>query len=112
MGSVSRFKLSLPQCDLPGILNCMLGRLSGFPSLYCRYLCISYKNYNYLTERKGQYEFKHTAKKSRGSLGSLPRKLTKVTSSGVEVNLAENIILFILLISAQLIYLYCVALIL
>ena len=27
VGSVSRFKLSLPQCDLPGILNCMSGRL-------------------------------------------------------------------------------------
>ena len=39
MGSVSRFKLSLPQCDLSGILNCMSGRLSGFPILYCRYLC-------------------------------------------------------------------------
>ena len=40
------------------------------------------------------------------------RKLTKVTPSGVEVNLAEKIIFFILLISAQLIHFYCVALIL
>ena len=47
VGSVSRFKLSLSQCDLPGVLNCMSGRLSGFPSLYCRYLCISYENDNY-----------------------------------------------------------------
>ena len=46
--------------------------------------------------------------KSRGSLCPLPRKLTKVTPSGVKVNLAEKIIFFILLISAQLIHLYCV----
>ena len=43
-------------------------------------------------------------RKSRGSLCSLPRKLTKVTPSGVKVNLAEKIIFFILLISAQLIH--------
>ena len=36
------------------------------------------------------------------------RKLTKVTPSGVKVNLAEKIIFFILLISAQLIHLYCI----
>ena len=42
------------------------------------------------------------ARKSRGSLCSLPRKLTKVTPSGVKVNLAEKIIFFILLISAEL----------
>ena len=23
MGSLSRFKLSLPQCNVPGVLNCM-----------------------------------------------------------------------------------------
>ena len=34
VGSLSRFKLRLPQCNVPGILNCMSGRLSGFPSLY------------------------------------------------------------------------------
>ena len=34
VGSLSRFKLSLPQCNVPGVLNCMSGRLSGFPSLY------------------------------------------------------------------------------
>ena len=33
-------------------------------------------------------------RKFRGSLCSLPRKLTKVTPSGVKVNLAEKIILF------------------
>ena len=32
--SLSRLKLSLPQCNVPGVLNCMSGRLSGFPSLY------------------------------------------------------------------------------
>ena len=48
-------------------------------------------------------------RKFRGSLCSLPRKLTKVTPSGVKVNLAEKIIFFILLISAQLIHFYCVA---
>ena len=51
-------------------------------------------------------------RKFRGSLCSLLRKLTKVTPSGVIVNLAEKIIFFILLISAQLIHFYCVALIL
>ena len=65
-----------------------------------------------MTERKGQYEFKPTA----ANLGkcSLTHKLTKVTVTpgGVKVNLAEKIIFFILLISAQLIHLYCVALIL
>ena len=64
-----------------------------------------------MTERRGQYEFKH-GRKSRGTLCSLPRKLNKVTPGGVKVNLAEKIIFFILLISAQLILLYCVALIL
>ena len=28
VGSLSRFKLSLPQCNVPGVLNCMLGRLT------------------------------------------------------------------------------------
>ena len=50
--------------------------------------------------------------KFRGSLCSLTRKLTKVTPSGVKVNLAEKMILFMLLISAQLIRFYCVALML
>ena len=34
VGSLSRLKLSLPQCNVPGVLNCTSGRLSGFPSLY------------------------------------------------------------------------------
>ena len=34
LGSLSWFKLSLPQFNVPGVLNCMSGRLSGFPSLY------------------------------------------------------------------------------
>ena len=32
MGSLSRFKLCLPQCNVPGVVNCMSGRLSEFPS--------------------------------------------------------------------------------
>ena len=34
VASLSRFKLSLPQCNVPGVLNCMSSRLSGFPRLY------------------------------------------------------------------------------
>ena len=54
VGSLSRFKLCLPQCycNVPGVLNCMSGRLSGFPSLYWRYLCISYENYKYWQNAK------------------------------------------------------------
>ena len=89
VGSLSRFNLSLPQCNVPGVLNCMSDRLRGFP--------IRVQTY---------------ARKSRGSLCSLPRKLTNVTPSGVKVNLAEKIIFFILLVSLQLIHFYCVALIL
>ena len=29
-GSLLRFKLSLPQCNVPGVLNCMSGHLSEF----------------------------------------------------------------------------------
>ena len=60
---------------------------------------------------QGSIRFQTYARKSRGSLCSFPRELTKVTPSGVKVNLAEKIIFFILLISAQLIHFYCVALI-
>ena len=31
---LSRFKLSLPQCNVHVVFNGMSGRLSGFPSLY------------------------------------------------------------------------------
>ena len=31
---LSRFKLSLPQCNVPVVFNGMSGRLSGFPSIY------------------------------------------------------------------------------
>ena len=34
VGSLARFKLCLPHCNVPGILNCMSGRLNGFPCLY------------------------------------------------------------------------------
>ena len=60
---------------------------------------------------QGSIPVQTPSRKFRGSLCSLPRKLTKVTPSGVKVNLAEKIILFILLISAH-IHFYCVALIL
>ena len=39
------------------------------------------------------------SRKFRGSLCSLPRKLTKVTPSGVKVNLAEKILFFINIIT-------------
>ena len=52
VGSLSRFKLCLPQCNVPGVLNCMSGRLGGFPSLYRRYLCISYDNNKYWQNAK------------------------------------------------------------
>ena len=32
--SLSRFKLSLPQCNVPGIFKCMLCRLNGFPTIF------------------------------------------------------------------------------
>ena len=34
VGSLSRFKLTLPQWNIPGVLNCMSVLLSRFPSLY------------------------------------------------------------------------------
>ena len=61
---------------------------------------------------KGQYEFEHTTESFGEVYAPSLLKLTKVTPSGVKVNLAEKIIFFILLISAQLIHFYCVALIL
>ena len=112
VGSLSRFKLSLPQCIVPGVLNCMSGRLSGCPCLYWRYLCISYENNNYWQNPCRSIRVQTYDRKFRGSLCSLPRKLTNVTPSGVKVNLAEKIIFFILLVSAQLIHFYCVAIIL
>ena len=48
------------------------------------------------------------SRKFRGSLCSLPRELTKVTPSGVKVNLAEKIIFFILLISTYSFLLCCI----
>ena len=62
VGSLSRFKLSLPQCNVPGVLNCMSGRLSGcsgennlfhitnFSATYSILLCcINIIDYNRLT---------------------------------------------------------------
>ena len=81
---LSRFKLSLPQCTVPVVFNGMSGRLSGFPSLYWRYLCIRYESYNYWSD----YKVHTYGRKSR----SLPCKLTKATPGGVKVYLAEKII--------------------
>ena len=49
VGSLSRFRLSLTKCNVPGVFNCMSGR---FSSLYWRYLCISYENYKYWQNAK------------------------------------------------------------
>ena len=86
--SLSRFKLSLPQFNVPVVFNAMSGRLSGFPSLFWRYLCIRYESYNYWSDSKVQTY----GRKSRGTLCSVPRKLTKATPGGVKVNLADKII--------------------
>ena len=99
VGSLSRFKLSLPQCNVPGVLNCMSGRVSGFPSLYGRYLyrcriCILAMKIISIDRTQRSIPVQTPF---RGSLCSLPRELTKVTPSGVKVNLAEKIIFFILL---------------
>ena len=112
MGSLSRFKLSLPQCNVPGVLNCMSGRLSGFPRACIDDICVLAMKIISIDRTQRSIPVQAPSRKFRGSLCSLPRKLTKVTPSGVKVNLAEKIIFFILLISAQLIHFYCVALIL
>ena len=89
MGSLSRFKLSLPQCNVPGVLNCMSGRLSGFPSLIDD-ICVLAMKIITIDRTQRSIRVQTYARKSRGSLCSLPRKLTKVTPSGVKVNLAEK----------------------
>ena len=40
VGSLSRFKLILPQCNVPGALNCMSGRLSGCPLACIDSICV------------------------------------------------------------------------
>ena len=112
VGSLSRFKLSLPQCNIPGVLNCMSGRLSGFPRSCIDGICVLAMTIIIFDRTQMSIRVQTYARKSRGSLCYLPRKLTKVTPSGVKVNLAEKIIFFILLISPQLIHFYCVALML
>ena len=107
MGSLSRFKLSLPQCNLPGVFNCMSGFLACIDDI-----CVLAMKIISIDRTQRSIPVKTPSRKFRGCLCSLPRKLTKVTPSGVKVNLAEKIIYFILLISAQLIHFYCVALIL
>ena len=109
MGSLSRFKLSLPQCNVLGVLNCMSG--AGF--LACiDDICVLAMKIISIDRTQRSIPVQTPSIKFRGSLCSLPCKLTKVTPSGVKVNLAEKIIFFILLVSAQLIHFYCVALIL
>ena len=58
--SLSRFKLSLPQCS-PGVSNCISGRLSGFPIPCIDGMCVlAMQIITILTKPKGHYEFKHT----------------------------------------------------
>ena len=47
-------------------------------------------------------------RKFQGSLCSLPRKLTKVTPSGLKVNLAEKIIFFIKLLFQRNLFIFIV----
>ena len=108
MGSLSRFKLCLPQCNVHGVLNCMSGRLSRFPSLVACIddICVLAMKIISIDRTQRSIPVQTPSRKFRGSLCSLPRKLTKVTPSGVKVNLAEKIIFFILLISVQIIHFY------
>ena len=103
MGSLSRFKLCLPQCNVPGVLNRMSGRLSGCPLACIDDICVLAMKIISIDRTQRSIPVQTPSRKLRGSLCSLPRKLTKVTPSGVKVNLAEKIIFFILLISAQVI---------
>ena len=114
VGSLSRFKLSLPQCNVPGVLNCLSGRLSRGALGFIDDICVlAVKIITRPIDRtQRSIRVQTYDRKFRGSLCSLPRKLTKVTPSGVKVNLAEKIIVFIFIISAQLINFYCVALLL
>ena len=60
VGSLSLFKLSLPQCNVPGVLNCMSGRLSGF--LACiDDICVLALKIISIDRTKGQSQFKHPA---------------------------------------------------
>ena len=77
VGSLSRFKLSLPQCNVPGVLNCMSGRLTGFPSLYW---LLAMKIVS-IDRTQRSIPVQTPSRKFRESLCSLPRKLTKVTLS-------------------------------
>ena len=111
VGSLSRFKLCLPRYNVPGVLKCMSGRLSGF--LACiDDICVLAMKIISIDRTQRSIPVQTPSRKLRGSLCSLPRKLTKVTPSRVKVNLAEKILFFILLISAQLIHVHCAALIL
>ena len=87
MGSLSRFKLSLPQCNVPGVLKCMSGALASIDDI-----CVLATEIITIDRTQRSIRVQTCDRKFRGSLCSLPRKLTKVTPSGVKVNLAEQII--------------------
>ena len=96
---------------VPGVLNYLSGRLNWF--LDCiDDICVLAMKIITIDRTQRSIRVQTYERKSRGSLCSIPRKLPKVTPSGVKMNLAENIIFFILLVSPELIHFYCVALIL
>ena len=75
MGIISRFKLSLPQCNVPGVLNCMSGRLSGF--LACiDDICVLAMISISIDRTQRSIQVQTPSRKFRGSVCSLPRKLT------------------------------------
>ena len=90
VGSLSQFKLNLPQCNVPGVLNCMSGRLSGFPSLYIDDICVLAMKIITIDRTQRSIRVQTYARKSRESLCSLPCKLTKVTPSGVKAGFVQQ----------------------
>ena len=93
VGSLPRFKLTLPQCNVPGVLNCMSalsGRLSRFPSLYWQYfmyyLCKLWV-LKILTIDRTQRSIRVQIydRKFCGSLCSLPRKLSSLGANTINV---------------------------
>ena len=74
-----RFKFSLPHCNVPKVLNWMSGRLSVFPSLYWRYLSISYENYNYWQNSNFKHS-RHTVEKVSGNSHVISRESSSLKS--------------------------------
>ena len=66
----------------------MSGRLSGFPSCIDD-ICVLDMKVIIIDQTPKVQTY---SRKSRGTLCSLPRKLTQATPGGVEVNLADKII--------------------